>query len=137
VTDDAHTLAELVISPHSSLVGHSLSHLNFRERYPLTVLAFWRDGHAMHSNLANLPLRYGDTLLVLGPADRIHSLMAESDFIVMEEDPDAVLRPGKGKLALIITLLTLTIAALGVLPVATTVLCRCGAAHPDGLHGLE
>lgn len=122
VTDEAHTLAELVISPHSSLVGHSLSHLNFRERYPLTVLAFWRDGHAMHSNLANLPLRYGDTLLVLGSADLIHSLMAESDFIVMEEDPDAVLRPGKGKLALIITLLTLTIAALGVLPVATTVL---------------
>jgi len=122
VTDEAHSLAELVISPHSSLVGRSLSRLNFRERFSMTVLAIWRDGHAMQTNLANVPLRCGDALLVLGPADRIHLLMAESDISGMEEDPDAVLRPRKGILALIITLLTLTVAALGILPVATTVL---------------
>jgi di/tricarboxylate transporter len=45
-------------------------------------------------------------------------LREERDFIVLEEDPDPVLNPGRARAALVITLLTLAIASIGWLPVA-------------------
>ncbi|MHB1481030.1 MAG: SLC13 family permease, partial [Bellilinea sp.] len=55
-------------------------------------------------------------------ARRIQLLHGDPDLILLEEDPDAVLAPGKIYLALGITLLTLVIAAIGVVPVAEVIL---------------
>ena len=122
VASETTTLAEVVIAPHSSLIGHTLFELKFREKYNLNVLAYWRDGEPLHANFVTLPMKFGDALLVQGKAASIRSMKGESDFILLQEDPDAVLQPQKQKLALIITLSTLVIAAFGFLPVALVVL---------------
>ncbi|NTU75131.1 MAG: hypothetical protein HGA86_03315, partial [Anaerolineaceae bacterium] len=122
LVDESTTLAEIVIAPHSTMIGKNLADLHFREKYLLTVLAIWRNGKSIQAGLPELPLMYGDTLLVHGSANQIHLLDNEPDLILLEEDPDAVLRPNKNYLALGITLITLTIAALGILPIAVVVL---------------
>ncbi|MGB9800025.1 MAG: SLC13 family permease [Thermanaerothrix sp.] len=115
-------LAEVVISPHSTLIGRTLKSTHFREKYNLNVISIWREGHPLHADLGNIPLQVGDALLVQGSAARIRMLREDSDLILLEEDPDAVLIPHKYPLAFWITLLTLGIAALGILPVAEVVL---------------
>lgn len=122
VTNEETVLGEVVLSPHAGIFGKSLSQLRFRERFGLNVLALWRQGSPIRSNLSELPLRAGDTLLVQGTASKLSLLREGRDFILLEEDPDAVMRPGKAYLAAGIGLVTLGIAALGWMPVAVTTL---------------
>ena len=61
-------LVEAVLSPHSTLAGKTLRELNFRFKYGLSVLAIWREGRAYRSNLRDNPLRFGDALLIVWPA---------------------------------------------------------------------
>lgn len=137
-------LAEVVISPHAGIIGRSLRQLGFREHYNLNVLGIWRGNKPILSHLTDLPLRFGDALLVQGSAERIRVLVQESDLILLQEDPDAVLKPGKHRRALLITLLTLGVAATGILPVAIVVmvgavlmvLSNCIGMN-DAYHGIE
>ncbi|MEW6568108.1 MAG: SLC13 family permease [Chloroflexota bacterium] len=118
LTDAAHVLGEVVLSPHARMAGKSLKDIHFREKYGLNVLALWRQGKPIRTGISDLALQPGDALLLQGAADRFRYLREERDFILLEEDPDAVLRPRKMRLAAIISLLTLIIAALGLAPIA-------------------
>ena len=111
-------LAELVLAPHSSLSGKTLREIHFREKFNLTVLALWRAGKPIHIGFANLPLQAGDGLLVQGMAANLRMLYQERDFIILEEDPEAILRPEKRRWAVVIGLATLALAISGWLPIA-------------------
>lgn len=126
-TDGESSLAEIVLAPHSNLVGKTLREINFREKFKLTVLALWRAGQAIQMGFANLPLQIGDALLVQGSAANLHILLKERDFIGLEEDPEGVLRPEKARLAAVIGLLTLAIAISGRLPIAMVSLAGAAA----------
>lgn len=78
-------LVEVVIAPRSDLVGSSLRELEFRQRYGLTVAAIWRQGQPRRTWLADLPLQYGDALLLQGPRDRIRALRQDPNFISLDE----------------------------------------------------
>lgn len=122
VTDEANPLAEIIISPHSRFIGKTLKSIEFREHYQLNVVGIWRSGKPLEDDYADLGLQFGDALLVQGPAYQIRNLKKSEDLVVLEEDPDAVLLPRKGLVTVLITLVTLTIAALGIMPVALVVL---------------
>jgi di/tricarboxylate transporter len=122
VTDEEVVLGEVVLSPHTRVAGRTLRQLHFREKYGLNVLALWRLGQPIRTGLADLPLHPGDALLLQGAATRLRYLREERDFILLEEDQDAVLRPRKARLAAAIGLLTLGVAAIGWLPVSVMTL---------------
>ena len=122
ISSETISLAELVITPRSEFTGRSLQEMNFRDQFGLNVLGIWREGKPLLADFAALPLHFGDALLVQGPAAKIHGLNRESEFMLLQEDPDAVLKPRKQRLAFLITFLTLGIASLGFLPVAVVVL---------------
>ena len=85
-------LAEVILAPHTPLVGQTLSGLHFREKYGLTVLAIWRAGEAHHDNLRDIPLKFGDALLVHGSRRQLQVLGSDYDFVVLTEfgpDPAA------------------------------------------------
>jgi len=122
VVNEVIKLAELILPPHSTMIGKTLRDLNFREKYHLTVVAIWRSNCPVEEDLADLRLQAGDALLVQGTARRIRLLHGDPDIVLLEEDPDAVLAPGKIYLALGITLVALVTAATGLVPVAETIL---------------
>lgn len=131
--DDHVGLVEVVLSPHSVLSGSTLSQLNFREKYGLTVLAIWRKGHAHRSNLRNMALQFGDALLLYGPWENLKVLGREPDFLVLTETAQEVPREEKAKVALIIMAAVLSPVIMGWLPIyiavvigaALMVLTRC------------
>jgi di/tricarboxylate transporter len=76
-------ITEVILSPHSRLVGKTLAEIQFREKFRLTVLAILRDGRPRRTSLAELPLRFGDTFLVQGPRQSVRMLQREADFVVL------------------------------------------------------
>ncbi|HJQ78201.1 MAG TPA: SLC13 family permease [Acidimicrobiia bacterium] len=56
---------EAVVGDQSSLVGRTLKEVGFRSRYQAVVMAIHRAGQLVDAKLGEVPLRVGDTLLVL------------------------------------------------------------------------
>lgn len=82
---DQVSVTEAIIAPRSAQAGKTLREINFRKRYGLQVLAVWRESDAVHRDLADLVLRFGDALLLHGPLEKIHLLAADRDFVVLAE----------------------------------------------------
>jgi Trk K+ transport system NAD-binding subunit len=59
-------LVEAILAPRSTLIGQTLRSAHFREKYDLNVIAIWRSGRPIRTNLSDLPLQFGDALLVQG-----------------------------------------------------------------------
>lgn len=119
----AIVVVETVLAPRSRLIGQTLRQAHFREKYGMTVLALWRGGRQRRTGLADLPLQFGDALLLQGPRERLSVLHTESDLIVLDNEPEEVsLVPSKGRLALIIMVATLALATINSALVAEVML---------------
>jgi di/tricarboxylate transporter len=114
-------IVEVVISPYADLVGRSLREIHFREKFGLTVLALRREGKPAQQGVPDLPLRFGDAMLVQGPRERIQLLRAEINFILLDdlEFPDEAARPDKASWAVAAIALMLVLAGFGVVRIAT------------------
>jgi di/tricarboxylate transporter len=108
----------VVLSPQTTLAGRTLRQLHFREKFGLSVLAIWRGGRAYRSNLRDMPLRFGDALLLYGSRSRLMLLGAEPDFLVLLEEAQEPPRRKKAPLAALIMLGVLILAVMGAVPIA-------------------
>ena len=110
-------LTETVLAPHSTLAGQTLRQIHFREKYGLRVIAIWREGQAYYTGLSDMPLRYGDALLLHGPREKLNILGSESDFIVLVEEAQEAPRLEKAPLAILAMGTVLVPVILGWLPI--------------------
>jgi di/tricarboxylate transporter len=108
----------VVLSPQTTLAGRTLRQLHFREKFGLSVLAIWRGGRAHRSNLRDMPLRFGDALLLYGSRSRLMLLGAEPDFLVLLEEAQEPPRRKRAPLAALIMLGVLIPAVMGAVPIA-------------------
>ena len=94
-------IAELLITPKSTLIRHSLKEANFRQRFGLAVLAIYRHGQVLGRKLGEIKLRAGDLLLVQGSTERLQALEDDTNLVRLEvnEAPSAD-RRRKGLMAL-------------------------------------
>jgi di/tricarboxylate transporter len=111
-------LAEVVLSPHTTLAGKTLRQLYFRAKYGLNVLAIWRAGRAYRSNLRDMALRFGDALLLFGPRDKLRVLSEEPDFLVVTGEIEEAPRVRMAGVALLIMAAVLVPVILDWLPIA-------------------
>lgn len=77
-------LAEATLAPRSALAGKTLRELDFYHRYGLTVIGIRRHGESIREPLAEVRLRFGDTLLLRGRQEHIRRLGPDSDFLLLE-----------------------------------------------------
>ena len=120
---EAVAITEVILSPHSRLVGKTLTDIQFREKYNQTVLAILRDGRPRRTGLADLPLRFGDTLLVQGPRQSIRMLQREPDFVVLGAGAEEqMVRPGKAPVAAGLVVVMLVPVMAGWLPISAAAL---------------
>ena len=118
LSSDEIGMVEVLVAPRSRAAGKTLSEIHFREKFGLTAVALWREGRSIRTDLGKLPLRFGDALLVYGSRDRVRVLQAELDFIVLQQEDQAVIRPHKAVWAVVIMVIALGLAAANVLPIA-------------------
>jgi di/tricarboxylate transporter len=119
-------LVEVLLPPRSRLLGQTLRSLRFRDRYRATVVSIYRPPAMLITDIADVALRFGDTLLVKGPWKHIELLRQESrDFVVIAEQEATAaqqrLQP-QAFVALGVMLVMLVLMTLELLPTVTSVL---------------
>jgi di/tricarboxylate transporter len=110
-------MTEVVLSPHTNLAGKTLRDIHFREKYGLNVLALWREGRVYRLNLQDMPLRFGDALLLFGNREKVKMLGSEPDFLVLMEEAEEVPRIEKAPVAAVIMGLVILPVILDILPI--------------------
>jgi len=122
LSEGSQTMVEIILSPGSKIQGQTLKQSDFRARYGLTVLAIQHRGKSIVSNLADIPLEFGDALLVQGPDDRIAFLRRSDEFLILETPPMETRRTKKAPLAVLILLGVLIVVSTRILHVSTAML---------------
>ena len=117
--------ATILIHPESTLIGKSLSELEFRNRYGLQVFGLRREGQPV-DGYEELKLKASDSLLVVGPWRRIQVLQSmDSDFVMLElpaEKATVVPEYTKMPIALGILGVMVLLSVFNVVPLVTAVI---------------
>ena len=106
-------LIEAVLTPRSLLLGHTLRQVQFREKYGVSVIAIWRGGKPVRSHLSDLPLQFGDALLMDGTAASVSALRTEHGLIVLNNT--GLTPPPLGRRAWLSVIIMALSLVLGVL----------------------
>ncbi|OJX38865.1 MAG: hypothetical protein BGO78_11630 [Chloroflexi bacterium 44-23] len=109
------TVAELVLGPHSEVLGKTLREIDFRQKFGLTVVALRRMNRSHRTSIGDMPLAFGDSLLVIGSGRQLQGLKKNSNFIILESNPADL--PVRGRLAILssgIILASIAAAIAGV-----------------------
>ncbi|VTU09533.1 di- and tricarboxylate transporter [Actinobacillus indolicus] len=78
-------MAEFSIMPETGSIGKSISELKFRSTYGLSVVGLKRDGEIIEGDIIYTPLRFGDTLLVMGVWNNLLKMdKANRDFFLLK-----------------------------------------------------
>jgi di/tricarboxylate transporter len=100
-------LIEATLAPGSGLADRTLREARFRDRYGFTALAIWRHGEAITEKLRDVPLHFGDALLLQGPSHRVRELQEGTDFLVLEPLAFEQLRRKKAPIAVLALVLAI------------------------------
>ncbi len=80
-------VAEILLTPSSSLIGETVSKIGFREKYNLNILGINRKGKYLLQEMAEQKLRFGDAILVQGTWEEIDLLSRETQDVVVVGQP--------------------------------------------------
>jgi len=84
------TLLESILAPHSPYAGKTLKELHFRSRYGFAAIALLRHQRSFRTDIANMQLEAGDSLLMVGPQNRIQDLRLNPNLVIFEADPTSL-----------------------------------------------
>ncbi|MCI0891928.1 MAG: SLC13 family permease [Chloroflexi bacterium] len=103
-------LIEATLAPRSHIVGRSLRDVRFRDRYGFTALAISRQGEVITERLRDVPLKFGDALLLQGPPRRVKQLQEGENFLVLEPIETEQFRRKKAPIAVAALVLAIGLA---------------------------
>jgi di/tricarboxylate transporter len=78
-------LIEAAVAPRSHLAAQTLREIGFEQKFSAKVLAVWRRGRSIRTRLADLPLEFGDGLLLQGTEKSLNLLRTEPGLILLAE----------------------------------------------------
>ncbi|MDO3379017.1 SLC13 family permease [Geoalkalibacter halelectricus] len=123
--DEEMKLVQVLVPPHSRLIGRTLKDTYFRHRYNALVLAIQRRGAPLREKLNSVRLQVGDALLIMAAQKDIDQLRADDDFIVFAEVPEPSLRSHRVPFAIGIVALVVGLAAFNVMPILVSAILGC------------
>jgi di/tricarboxylate transporter len=131
-------LTEVIIPPRSNAIGKTLVDLGFRNKYGLTSVALWREGHSYRTDVGKTPLQVGDALLMVGPVTKIKRLASERDYMLLQSShiyqPP---HPQKAKWALLLIAFVLVTAITGVIALPVAVLLAWVGVIVSGIMSMD
>lgn len=120
--DTSSVYVEAVVGHNMSMADKTLADIGFRAKYQAAVLAIFRAGEKIGGSLGNIPLKPGDSLLLVSDEHFVQRWNDRNDFLYMRQL--GKIRANKKANALIFATVVLTIGlvAIGV-PLAIATLC--------------
>ncbi len=119
-------IAEVLLTPNSSLINKTIRTIGFREKYNLNILGINRQGDYVIKEMSKQNLRFGDALLVQGAWDSIELLSKETNDVVVigqpKEHASMAAASGKAPIAGMIMLFMIALMVFEVFPAVISVL---------------
>ncbi len=131
--DAERVQVEVMVSPGSHLIGHTLSGMRFGHMYRARVHGIHRRLLDVRQPLDHVQLNLGDVLLLDAPARAIEDLRADKGMIVLGTRKQARPDPFRATLSVLVMVATIGVAALGWLSIVEAALVGCGALLVFGL----
>lgn len=119
------TFMEVILAPHSRVVGQTLKDVGFRQRFGLTVVAVKRLNRNYRTDVGDIQLALGDSLLVTGTPEQTRAIKQNADFIVIEPNPSD--QPLQIRQAILSTGITLTAIAASIAGIPVYISMLAGA----------
>ncbi|MFQ5526279.1 MAG: SLC13 family permease [Thermoanaerobaculia bacterium] len=111
-------LVEAILMPGSGLAGRTLKQLDFRSRLGLSVLAIYRGGHSIATDLRHLPLRLADVLLLQGRPEDLQRLQERRDLWLLNEVSHLPFRRRRAITSAAALAGAVLLAGLGLMPIS-------------------
>lgn len=124
-TRSSLTLAEVMVTPGSDMIGRTLEQVGFRYHHQCVVVGVERRARMGRERITATRLESGDILLVHGRQKDIEGLRGLPNVLLMEWSAESLPKPHHAKRATAIFLGTVAAAATGLVP--TEVAALCGA----------
>lgn len=105
-------LIETAVAPRSQLARHTLQELKFQQKFGARVLAIWRRGRSIRTRLADMPLEFGDGLLLQGSTKSLDLLRTEPGLILLAESAATIRMTLRGWLTVLLMIATLGLAVV-------------------------
>ena len=125
LSDEGQQMAEIIVMQGSPLLGSTLRQVNFATRYQLHVIAIHREGSTLETlreKIEQITLRIGDVLLVQGHNETIAETKRTGKLLVLDATADLP-HTDRAYIALLIMAGIVTVAALGLAPIAIAAVC--------------
>ncbi|OAN72652.1 dATP pyrophosphohydrolase [Jannaschia sp. EhC01] len=113
----ATATVEVLITPGCKMIGRSLGALRLRRRYGVYPLAVHRRNQNIGTQLDDLVVRIGDTLLLEGDPADIQRLAADMDLVDVSHPSERAYRRGKSPIAIAAMAGIVIFAAFNVAPI--------------------
>jgi di/tricarboxylate transporter len=121
-------LVELVLSPSSPLVGHTVRESGFRSTYNAAVISISRDGARLEGKLGDVRLRAGDTMLVEADHGFVERHKYNRDFLLVSSLQDSAPPDfARAPVAFLILIGMLVVATLEWIPLFQASFIAAGA----------
>jgi di/tricarboxylate transporter len=130
-------LAEIIVTPSSSLVGRTAVRVDLRNRYGLNLVAVARQGHRLNERLGNVRFVAGDILLVQGEESTLKSRLAELGCLPLASRGLRIGKPRNVILSGAIFGAVLAAVSLDLVPPATAMIAGAVAMVLVGLIGKD
>ncbi len=131
---DEIELIEATLAPNSGYAGKTAAEMKLRSQYGIQLLGILRANKVYRSNLGQMPIQYGDALLLMGPREKLGLIKGDKNFLLLGELPEEKERSAKKPLiASLIMVGVILPVVLGWMSIALTaiagatlmVLTRC------------
>jgi di/tricarboxylate transporter len=115
-------LAEVIITPRSTLINCTPKQANFLQKYGLKIMAVHRNRSYLRDKLGDIRLAMGDMLLVQGPSEKIDNAQATDDFAILGQISPVLYKKRRGWITIGIFILAIIFNMFNVAPLAISFL---------------
>ena len=132
---------EVLITPNCRMIGRSLGELRLRRRYAVYPLAVHRRDTNIESQIDDVVVRVGDTMLLEGVPDDIARLATDMNLVDISEPSERAHRRHRAPVAIAVLVGVVLLAALNAAPIlllaviGMTVVLATGCVDPDEAFG--
>ena len=121
------SMVQSVVAPRSELIDKTIGQVDFLQKYGVIIVGVWRRKGTPRSELSRTKLREGDMLVMVGNSASFKRVAEDSSFLMLVPFKGEPKPQHKARLAGVIMILSILIAALNILPVEIALLAGMAA----------
>lgn len=131
------SLAEVIVTPTSRMIGRNLEQVGFHHHYDCVVLGIQRESRIIRARVSEIRLAAGDVLLVMGKRQDIMNLRESKDMLLLEWSAEEIHSGSKSTTAAVILGAVVSLAAFDIVPIAISAFAGASAAIATGCLNLR